>query len=466
MMNLVRQTNRLLWEIWEQTPVFVRVVVFIVILSVIAGMALRLFGFVGGSYSWFSLSNPRADDSWLPMSLAYARVTDGSLGTLRDLFFVENVKFQYPASSLLLYSLFDFIGITPSTETLNVLVWLNILGTSLVVFLLCISYFNKQLQIRPLYKYVIALTFAGSTLFFYPIMITWWLGQIQALLNFAFALACLLWLHNRKVSSGVTMGLICLIKPQFSLFLIWALLRRQKEFATGQAVTMACGLAASLVLYGWGNNIYYWDVLTYISRHGETLWDNTSINGLINGLIRPDQVLTFEANSFPVYNRLIHVLTLSSSLVIIGLALFLNRTSHVGASLMAFMIAGLSFTLASPVAWGHHYGVVMPMLAVTSIEILRQSRGIDMRNMLFTWSVCLILLSNSWFLGEGLANTWLAILLHWRLFAAIALLWQMYLIQAGSGHLPNVDVTPTDDGRQQAQPQFLRSGTEPSHVAF
>ena len=86
-----------------------RAMIIVVGAAVLAGIVLRLTGFVGGAYSWFFLSGA-GDDSWMPMRLAYARAIGQSPGSLSDLFLVDHVKYQYPPSSLLLYSAFDFLG--------------------------------------------------------------------------------------------------------------------------------------------------------------------------------------------------------------------------------------------------------------------------------------------------------------------------------------------------------------------
>ncbi len=295
-----------------------------------------------------------------------------------------------------------------------------------------IDKYNASLRLSTGDKYLLAAAFAVATLFFYPIMIAWRLGQIQALLNFAFAAACLFWLIDRKRAAGVLIGVVCLVKPQMCLFLIWALLRGQKDFAVGLVATVVVGLGLSLALYGWDNHIYYPEMLSYLSQHGEVFWDNTSVNGLVTGLYHPDEVLIWNYHSFPPYNPVTYALTMVSSVIIAGLALFINRSSATSGSLLSFQTAALSFTLASPIAWGHHYGGVIVMLAIVFFEILRQTTGSSTRNYLVGWSVCLLLFSNYWNISEHLAETPFAILQNWRLFAVFGLLWMMYRLQPGA----------------------------------
>ncbi len=123
---------------WRDPAVYVRIAILVILASIAAGIVLRLTGYVGGAYSWFSFSSAR-DDSWFPMRLAYERAIGATPGNLRDLFFVDHIKFQYPASSLLLYTAYDLVGIEPTPRALNVLVWLSVLGTALAVYQICVT---------------------------------------------------------------------------------------------------------------------------------------------------------------------------------------------------------------------------------------------------------------------------------------------------------------------------------------
>jgi hypothetical protein len=419
-------------ERWNDPVFYARATAIVILLSILAGIALRLSGFVGGAYSWFSLSSA-SDDSWMPMGLAYSRVTGQTPGSLHDLFFVDHVKFQYPATSLLLYSAFDLVGISPTPRAMNVLVWLSILALPYPIFRLCVLYIDghrSTLRIGASDKYLIAAEFAVATLFFYPIMISWRLGQVQAFINLLFAVACVCWLSDRKVTAGALIGATCLIKPQFSLFLVWAMLRGDRNFAFSQLVVIAVGGLLSLFLYGWHNNVFYLEVLSYISQHGETFWDNSSVNGFFNRLVNPEETLIFKYKAFPPFHPVVYVLTVLSSVVIIALALFLNRASPERGSLLDLMTAGLSFTLASPIAWGHHYGIALPIFAITCLEIAARTYGAQRRFFFVVWGVCLLLFSNYWNVTEVLAGTYASFLQSWRLFAAIALLWMMYRLQS------------------------------------
>lgn len=399
--------------------------------AVLAGFALRLGGYVGGAYSWF-FGTGALDDSWMPMGLAYARLMALDPRPLYDLFFVDHVKFQYPPSSLLLYSAFDALGITPNETNLNRLVWLSILAMPVLTFFISIAaarHFGGGRPVNHSATYATAAAFAVAVLFFYPIMIAWRLGQVQALLNLAFAVACLCWLHRRHFWCGVAIGLICLVKPQFSLFLVWAVVRGNTAFAAGQLCVLAVGLTCSVVLFGFSNHIEYVSVIRYISQRGEIFWDNTSVNGFVNGLNFPDQVLKFDYKSFPPVTTSTYLATALSSLVILAYALMPRRRAGPGADVLDFLTAAIAFTLASPIAWGHHYGIAYPVLVVLFAAIAANANIPRRRNRLLLWGLCVVLMSNYWNVSERLAGTFASPLQSWRLIAVVGILILLHRLQ-------------------------------------
>jgi hypothetical protein len=126
---------------------------------------------------------------------------------------------------------------------------------------------------------------AAFTLTFYPVVKAFTPGQIQVWINALFALALLAWMLGWKASSGVAIGLTCLIKPHYGLFLLWAAVRGQWRFVVG-CVSVGClGLAASLAAFGLADHLDYLSVLLYMFQRGETFYPNQSINGLLNRLM-------------------------------------------------------------------------------------------------------------------------------------------------------------------------------------
>jgi len=241
-----------------------------------------------------------------------------------------------------------------------------------------------------------------------------------------FALACLSLAKRATLTAGSFIGAVCLVKPQFALFLLWAGIRRQTYFAAAQITVLAAGSLLSAALYGLHDNIQYLGVLSYLSQHGESHWDNTSINGFVSRIIHPD--LSF-SREFPPFDMATYLITMVSSAAIVMFALLANRQGRSAGGLLDFMMAGLCFTLAAPIAWGHHYGVVMPILAVVFIEIVLRVDGARRRTLLAIWGVSFLLFSVNWNVTDVLGGTPLTFLQSWRLFAAIGLIWLVFDLQ-------------------------------------
>jgi hypothetical protein len=200
---------------------------------------------------------------------------------------------------------------------------------------------------------------------YYPILKAHQLGQIQVFLNSLIALGLLCYLLKWEALSGVCFGICCLVKPQYGLILLWALLRRRWTFALGLVGVSTVGLILSVFRFGLQNHFQYLGVLREISRAGESFWPNQSVNGLLNRFLENGNPVTFSLNDFASYHPTVYAITLVSSLVFLALAFWLpaggRRTSGSAFDLVIVLAAA---TIASPVAWEHHYGTFLPIFAV------------------------------------------------------------------------------------------------------
>jgi alpha-1,2-mannosyltransferase len=332
-------------------------------------------------HSWDLLRGEGGDDSWGAMQVALdhaAEIPDVPLYT--KVFFTDNFRFQYPPSAL--FSLSAMLAVDPERVQINdvydgvwpaintIVGWVFIALTAVsAAGLLEVGLASAQpdvewRQLRPLRAAVVV----GLTLTFYPVVKAFTLGQIQVWINALFALGLLAWAAGWKVSSGVLIGAISLIKPHYALFLVWAALRREMRFAAACAVTIGVGLAASVSVYGLANHFDYLRVLSFLSQHGETYYPNQSINGVLNRLLSisdPQAFVSLDlpAGKFPPFTLWIWAATLATSLglLLFGLLRPFQRDDHRVIDLSSMAVC---CTMASPIAWEHHYGVTLPIFAV------------------------------------------------------------------------------------------------------
>ena len=309
---------------------------------------------------------PHASDSWGPMIQALAFAQHHGAGLYDEVFFRLHQKFQYPPTSLLgLEALQHFVPVTSSTlNRLNAVIFaVNALGCALLLSQV-VGRDSTRSQGSSARLPVLALSFVLAYTF-WPTLYGLYLGQIQIWIDALFTFAVLLWIKGHRLGSGILTGIACTIKPQLGLLVFWALLWGERDFLLGLAGSLAGIGLVSVLRYGLANHLNYLDVLSYISHHGESFHANQSVNGLMNRLLFLGNNLDWDPALFAPYNPVVYGTTLVSALVFtafpFGIAI---RARKSRACVMDLCIATLCFTLASPIAWEHHYGVTLPMYVI------------------------------------------------------------------------------------------------------
>jgi hypothetical protein len=332
--------------------------------------------------SWDVLRGEGGDDSWGAMQVALDHVAEMPDTPLYSkVFFTDNFRFQYPPSAL--FGLSAMLAVNPARVQVNDVydgpwpaintivgwVFIALMAASVAALLeICLVALQPGVNWRQLRAPRVAIVI-GLTLTFYPVVKAFTLGQIQLWINGLFALGLLAWAAGWKASSGVLIGAISLIKPHYGLFLLWAALRREIRFAAACGATIGIGLAASVAIYGFGNHLDYLRVLSFLSQHGEAYYPNQSVNGVLNRLMAifdPQAFVNLDlpAGQFPPFTLWIWAATLASSLALLLFALLRRRGPDDHGRIIDLATMAVSCTMASPIAWEHHYGVTLPIFAV------------------------------------------------------------------------------------------------------
>ena len=388
-------------------------------------------------HSWQVLAGEGMDDSWGIMSqvLDYAQAPH-STPLYTEIFFNRHIKFQYSPASLFAISLMRMFG--EGRIRVNEVYngpWppMDIVFSSIFIALTTVATaLILELQLRRTYPQtewhkttaLRGMLVVGFALTFYPIVKAFTLGQIQVWINAMFALAVLAWMLGWRASSGILIGLVSLIKPHYSLFLIWGALRGEWRFVIAVVATGCVGLAASVAAFGLADNLDYLSVLLYMFQRGETFYPNQSINGLLNRLIgihQPEQSgnLEFFIDRYAPFNIWIYGLSMAATVVILLTAL-IPRPGHGEKRVLDFCTMGLSAVMASPIAWEHHYGVLLPIFALLLVGALESRRQI------IALGICYVLASNYFPITQLLAGSLLNIGQSYVLAAALVVLALLY----------------------------------------
>jgi len=321
------------------------------------------------------------DDSWTPMQAALDQMSsDRAKPLYQAIFFAQKIKFQYPPSSLLALDLMDHLsGDSISIDTLNRISWVSIFLLAAIVpatYLLALRKFNAAMmsQFGTLDLVLQAGLLSLMTLTFYPVTQGFILGNIQTWLTFLFGASVLAWVCGYEAVAGILIGLIVAFKPQLVLLLAWAILRGRRGFLIGCAAIIAGVEALSVYQYGLKNQVDYLPVLSFLSAHGESFYANQSMNGLLARMLHIGNNAEWLEHDFPPFHPLVYWGTVLTSAVMIGFALFAGRTKTDEKSLLiSYLSAALLITMASPIAWEHHYGIMVSIYACV-LALLMGSR--------------------------------------------------------------------------------------------
>lgn len=206
---------------------------------------------------------------------------------------------------------------------------------------------------------VVATVFA--TLAFYPIARSVELNQTSLLVTAAMGGCLLLVERERDALAGVCLAVACVVKPHLALMFLLLAWPMRRLVLAGLA---ACGvgLAVSVLGAGVANHVAYMTKVAPLVSSGYAFFPNQSWNGLLHRLLTDAPL-----NSFVIASR--------SWPVALGTAVGLVATLAVGASILrrpppngsrglAVGLAWLLTTMASPIAWEHHYAPAIFLFAI------------------------------------------------------------------------------------------------------
>ncbi len=219
-------------------------------------------------------SGAQGVDSWRPMNQASLYLRDDPEKPLYQwLFFEQKVKFIYPPTSLLFVD--GLRALVPEgalQRALNFVSWWLVDRLLLRADLGPRDGLDRGLRL--------ALVFA-LTLGFYPVVKAYTLGQMQVVVNAAFAGFAVCWASGRRAGAGALAVVMAAVKPQYGALLLWGLVRREWGFVRGALLAGVPLLLVSLALYGVASHLDYLSVAAHVGRLGEAYWPNQTLNGLL-----------------------------------------------------------------------------------------------------------------------------------------------------------------------------------------
>jgi alpha-1,2-mannosyltransferase len=355
------------------------------------------------SHSYQLLKGAFRNDSWQAMRAALEswRTKPEGLSVFEHVLRDWHFKFQYPPTTILIPWVLDRLDMDQNRfKTITTFGFLALMIGSTTA----IAWSSLQKMGENLSRWrdrVVLLALVGLlALTYYPIVKACTLGQIQVWLNAFFALSLFLHMSGRTTLAGILVGAMASVKPQYGLFLLWGAARRDWRFCTGLLGSFTLGTAVGVSVFGPQIYLDYFDWLGYLSRHGEGFYPNQSINGLGNrifSIFEPDIYpnTTWTNRVFAPYNPWVHYSTIITSIAFIVCSLLAVPTNRQRRTGIDYSLMALAATLASPIVWEHHYGIMLAIFAVLwPLLWFGQTERYNSRRSRFVLIVCFLLSAN------------------------------------------------------------------------
>lgn len=316
-----------------------------------------------------ALTSPAGTDSTLYMQMGESAFRSGDHLIYRQVFFAEHQKFLYPPSSLFLVEGLNFLR---QMHVNADRVWLGLLiaGWAGTLAAGCLFYRMQRPQATALELTAVAVL--GAV--FLPLAQGLYRGQVQVLLTLFWGVSVLLWTARKPGWAGAALAVTCLFKPQLAIFLVWSAVRREWRFTAGFVATAGVALVASVAHFGVRNHQDYVAVLSYLSRHGEALWANQSMNGMMNRLLGNGDPYTWRPTVYPGYAPLVYAVGSAFTVFCVATGLLLPLRFEWAGSVADYVFFGCLSVLASPIAWEHHYGYFFFLFVLLLARAGRLSR--------------------------------------------------------------------------------------------
>ena len=376
-------------------------------------------------------------DSWKPMERAfdYWEEFQGKILIYTDLLIKKNLKFQYPPTALLISKIIKVNNINIlefSTVTTFIFMFLMIAGTAGLTFYSYKEYKSPGLSTVEKIVAGILVTFLFFT--FYPAVKAGTLGQIQVWLNAIFALAILCYIAGYEIIAGILLGIMASIKPQYALFVIWGVFRGNKRLVLAIIITGSIGLLLGIREFGFATYVDYLRGLSYLANHGESYYPNQSFNGLAGRLfgVRYPRLFNntqWRAHYFPPYNIWVSTSTKITSIAILVIALIKGKSQSKESHVADFCLMGLAATMASPIAWEHHYGILFPIFVCLWLILWFGDSPLKSMRAKVTFVTCYLFAANNIPFAKLLEGSYLNILQSYLFFAAFGVFILLVLIK-------------------------------------
>lgn len=371
-------------------------------------------------------------DSWHHMIPLYQQAsTDDGATVYTEVFFDRQIMATYPPTALLVFPPLEALGIDDhgwpralfAISCVSLLAFIVALDGIVRAGLTQVAGLPQHIRLAD--RVVIFASCAIASVTYFPLMESLLDGQAQLWISALIALGVWHWVAGHKAWAGVFIALAATFKPHYGLFLVWGILRRQWSFVAALGGTCGAALALAVSQFGLACHLNYLDVWRFMVRHGEAshAWNNQSLSGTLHWLYGIEKAPGLE-HWWPPYHAGIHTASLAFGAAILLAALWIPARGRAAGDALDLATMAISITLASPIAWRHHYGVLLPLFALCYTRLVAANEFQGRHLLLLAGSY--LAMRTAWHFPEAFEASYLEILNATMFLGGLLLLAQMY----------------------------------------
>ena len=183
-------------------------------------------------------------------------------------------------------------------------------------------------------------------------------------------------------------------------------------------------------------------------HRGESYYGSHSIESTIYRMLHVGNNLNWDSRHLSLTPiPAVHEVATALGAIVIAFAFWSRQSSTQLTRLLDFGIAYMAIIVASPVSYGHHFGLSYILLPATAFWAI--TTGSQRRDVVFI-GVSYACLSNVFPVTDWLANTDLNVFQSYRLLGAGLLIWQMNKLRASRIEFDRQIISPFASERGQA----------------
>lgn len=212
-----------------------------------------------------------------------------------------------------------------------------------------------------------------GALSFFPLIESYFLGQVGPLILFLWSLGVYLLMKKRETWSGAVFAIVTLIKITPVVVVPLFIIQRRWRWLVAYGIVFLLLTGIAIWMLGWENQFVYLTKMLPAMSSGGSKLENKSITALILELYFGGAFFTATGMNLAPAPAWVSILAKSISIcVYVGILLYVARNEKLDSNLVRFTVLfALVSLIVSPLSWRHHFVLALLPLIMLWVDFTR-----------------------------------------------------------------------------------------------